>query len=41
MTVAQLLEALAKLPPEAAVLAERRLIAINAAWEELRHRVAA
>ena len=28
-------------PPEAAVLAERRLIAINAAWEELRHRVAA
>ncbi len=28
-------------PPEAAVLAERRLIAINAAWEDLRDRVAA
>ena len=28
-------------PPEAVVLAERRLIAINAAWEELRERVAA
>lgn len=28
-------------PPEAVVLAERRLIAINAAWEELRDRVAA
>lgn len=28
-------------PPEAAVLAVRRLIAINAAWEELRHRLAA
>lgn len=28
-------------PPEAVVLAERRLIAINAAWEDLRDRVAA
>lgn len=28
-------------PPEAAVLAERRLIAINAAWEDLRDRMAA
>ncbi len=28
-------------PPEAVVLAERRLIAINAAWEELKARVAA
>lgn len=28
-------------PPEAVVLAERRLIAINAAWEDLRERVAA
>ena len=28
-------------PPEAVVLAERRLIAINAAWEDLRERLAA
>lgn len=28
-------------PPEAVVLAQRRLIAINAAWEDLRNRVAA
>jgi DnaJ like chaperone protein len=28
-------------PPEAVVLAERRLIAINAAWQELKARVAA
>ncbi len=28
-------------PPEAAKLAERRLIAINEAWEEIRERLAA